>query len=136
MNCAFTAVAHPDGLIKPTQITSDSPRTYGLLNSGMVVLNPSKELAAGIEVFLNTSPLVPTFLFPDQDLLAAYFVGRWKPLPWCYNALKTLRYIHRPLWRDEEVRCLHYILKDKPWTQPRGTGGDYEELNSWWWDRY
>jgi lipopolysaccharide biosynthesis glycosyltransferase len=93
-------------------------------------------LANEIQHFLETSPLVPAFSFPDQDLLAAYFSGRWKVLPWCYNALKTLREIHKSLWRDEEVRCIHYILHDKPWSTPRGTAGLYEEPNVWWWDRY
>lgn len=129
-------MAHPEGLIKPTEITADSPRPYTLLNSGAVVLNPSTELADGISDFISTSPLVPTFTFPDQDLLAHYFAGRWKVLPWCYNALKTLREIHKPLWRDEEIRCIHYILHEKPWHQPRGTAKEYELLNSWWWDKY
>lgn len=80
--------------------------------------------------------MIHTWQFADQDLLAAYFYGRWKVLPWCYNALKTLREVHKPLWRDEEIRCLHYILNDKPWSTPRGTAGIYEEPNQWWWDRF
>jgi len=139
-NCAHTSVVpNPTGITSPPAITDSSPRPYTLLNSGLVVLNPSLELANAITHYLSTSPLVPGFSFPDQDLLAAFFKGRWKPLPWCYNALKTLRIIHKPLWRDEEVRCLHYILPDKPWhTRPKekGTGGEYEEVTRWWWVRY
>jgi len=135
-NCAHTPMVHPTALTSPPVITERSPRPYNLLNSGTVVLNPSPELFQAITNFLYTSPLVPTFSFPDQDLLAAFFKGRWKPLPWCYNALKTLRNIHKPMWRDEEVRCLHYILDDKPWLKPPGTGGDYEVVNQWWWDRF
>ncbi|KZT06816.1 glycosyltransferase family 8 protein [Laetiporus sulphureus 93-53] len=135
-NCAHTPMVHPTALTSPPLITETSPRPYNLLNSGTVVLNPSESLFVAIRHFLSTSPLVPTFSFPDQDLLAVFFSGKWKPLPWCYNALKTLRIVHKPLWRDEEVRCLHYILNDKPWTQPPGAGGDHEEVNQWWWDRY
>ncbi|PSR85831.1 hypothetical protein PHLCEN_2v5307 [Hermanssonia centrifuga] len=135
-NCPHTSVQHPGGLTSPPRITESSPRTYTLLNSGTVVLHPSKELAESVIHYLSTSPLVPTFSFPDQDLLAAHFAGRWKVLPWCYNALKTLREIHKPLWRDDEVRCLHYILHDKPWSTPRGTAGIYELQNGWWWDTY
>ncbi|PCH33510.1 glycosyltransferase family 8 protein [Wolfiporia cocos MD-104 SS10] len=135
-NCAHTSMVHPTALTSPPVITESSPRPYHLLNSGTVVLNPSSELFAAIRHFLSTSPLVPTFSFPDQDLLAAFFRGKWKSLPWCYNALKTLRVIHKPMWRDEEVRCLHYILADKPWSTPPGTGGDYEGVNQWWWDRF
>ncbi|KAI0348682.1 nucleotide-diphospho-sugar transferase [Trametopsis cervina] len=136
-NCGYTAVSHPGGLTNPTQITADSPRPYGLLNSGNVVLNPSTELANSVYHYLSTSPLVPTFSFPDQDLLANFFAGRWKVLPWCYNALKTLRQIHTPLWRDEEVRCIHYILHQKPWHIARGSEEpDDVEVYSWWWSTY
>jgi hypothetical protein len=137
-NCAYTPMVHPAALTHPTVIAESSPRPYGLLNSGLVVLKPSLEISNAITDYLSTSPLVPTFSFPDQDLLAAFFKGRWKPLPWCYNALKTLRVIHKPLWRDEEIRCLHYILDDKPWharVGKIGAGGDYEEPNRWWWER-
>ncbi|KAI0936171.1 hypothetical protein AcW1_000473 [Taiwanofungus camphoratus] len=135
-NCAHTSMVHPMALTSPPVILENSPRPYTLLNSGTVVLNPSHELFESIKHYLYTSPLVPTFSFPDQDLLANFFRGKWKPLPWCYNALKTLRVIHKPMWRDEEVRCLHYILPDKPWSTPPGSGGDYEEVHQWWWDRY
>lgn len=44
--------------------------------------------------------------------------------------------IHEPLWRDEEIRCLHYILADKPWHAQVSKGeGEYEKLHQWWWDR-
>jgi len=136
-NCAYTPLVHPTAIGRPTDITPQSPRPHNLLNSGLVVINPSIGLAQSVYNYLHTSPLVPTFSFPDQDLLAALFHGRWKPLPWVYNALKTLRVIHKPLWRDEEIRCLHYILHDKPWharVGEPGTGGDYEDCNRWWWD--
>ncbi|RPD81843.1 nucleotide-diphospho-sugar transferase [Lentinus tigrinus ALCF2SS1-7] len=133
-NCAHTAVDHPTA--DPPSITASSPRPYTQLNSGTVVLHPSSEVMQQITNFISTSPRIPTYSFPDQDLLSDLFQGRWKPLSWRYNALKTLRIIHPQLWRDQEIHCLHYILHDKPWKQPRGTGGDYEEVNSWWWDRY
>ena len=126
---------HPTALTHPTQIQPDSPRAYELLNSGTVVLNPSEEAISSLAEFLFTSPLVPTFRFPDQDLLAAFYKGRWKPLPWSYNALKTLRKIHRPLWRDEEIRCLHYILAVKPW-RTKVVDEWEKEMHQWWWDRY
>ncbi|CAL1696128.1 unnamed protein product [Somion occarium] len=135
-NCAYSSVVHPTGIINPPVITDSSPRPYKQLNSGLVILTPSLELANDIHRFLMTSPLVSTFAFPDQDLLAAYFEGRWKVLPYVYNALKTLRVIHKPLWRDEEVRCLHYIFHEKPWSTPPGSGGEYGEIDQWWWDRY
>ena len=90
--------------------------------------------------FLETSPLVEKFQFPDQDLLAEFFRGRWKPISYVYNALKTVRVIHPSLWRDEDVKCVHYILGDKPWKYRPKEGepsdSDYSELNQWWWDAY
>ncbi|GJJ09519.1 hypothetical protein Clacol_003742 [Clathrus columnatus] len=126
-NCAYTPLITDNVVPAALAITANSPRTYGLLNSGTVLLTPSQSLANDLYKLLSNSKL---------DLLAKYFKGKWKPLPYIYNALKTLRNIHAPLWRDEDVKCVHYILADKPWMRPRGTGGDYELLNGWWWDKY
>ena len=90
-----------------------------------------------LKTFLDSNPLTSTFLFADQDVLSELFKGRWKPLPYIYNALKTLRVVHTNLWRDEDVKNIHYILADKPWkARPKldGTGGEYEEVHQWWWD--
>ncbi|KAI6132726.1 glycosyltransferase family 8 protein [Pisolithus croceorrhizus] len=137
-NCAYTPLVHPSGLTSPTKITDNSPRPHTQLNSGLVVLRPSLELAHAVYNHLNTSPLVSTWSFPDQDLLADFFKGRWEPLPWNYNALKTLMIIHKPLWRDEEIKCLHYILADKPWHArvSQDGRGEYDKCNQWWWDRF
>ena len=138
-NCAYTPLRHPTGHTQPPSIKPSSPRPYSQLNSGLVVLTPSATLANSIVDFLHTSPLIPTFSFPDQDLLSTFFKGRWKPLPWVYNSLKTLRAIHKDLWRDEEVRCLHYVLPDKPWKR-RVWGDDVvdesTETHKWWWERF
>jgi len=72
-NCAYTPLTHPTSLTAPTQITHDSPRPYSQLNSGLVVLNPSTELAQAVYNHLDTSPLVPIWSFPDQDLLSDFF---------------------------------------------------------------
>ncbi|KAF8496663.1 nucleotide-diphospho-sugar transferase [Gautieria morchelliformis] len=136
-NCAYTPLKVVDGAVVPaSDINDTSRRTYGLLNSGTVRLQPSEALSRELYNFLATSPLVPTFSFPDQDLLAHFFKGKWKRLPYVYNSIKTLRTIHPLMWRDEDARCLHYLLNDKPWLRPRGSGGDYEVVNGWWWDRF
>ncbi|KAJ3778005.1 nucleotide-diphospho-sugar transferase [Lentinula raphanica] len=133
-NCAHTAVEGPLGL--PPAWSPTSPRPYGQLNSGTVVLNPSAALGEAIVHYLNTENL-ESFAFPDQDLLAAFFKGKWKPLPWYYNALKTLRVIHPQLWSDDEIRCLHYILKDKPWeARIPIVPGPFDEVHKWWWDEF
>lgn len=132
-NCAHTAVKSPLGL--PPAWTPTSPRPYGLLNSGTVVLNPSPTLGQAIIHYLDTENL-ETFAFVDQDLLAAFFKGKWKPLPWYYNALKSLRTIHSQLWRDDEIRCLHYIMKDKPWESRKPLPGPYADVHVWWWNEF
>ncbi|KAI5124615.1 hypothetical protein M0805_004225 [Coniferiporia weirii] len=133
-NCAYSSRDYPPAIVP------GCPRPYTLLNSGLVVLNPSMETFDGLMRFLAESPLVETFRFPDQDLFAEVFRGKWKPLSYIYNALKTLRIIHNDLWRDEDVKCVHYILEDKPWKYRPKEGeppkGDHHEVNKWWWDAY
>jgi len=135
-NCAHTANTHP--LALPPIATDATPRPYSQLNSGTVVLNPSKELSEAVVQFLLTTDKIAEFSFPDQDLLTAFFKGKWKPIPWYYNALKTLRSIHPNEWRDDEVRCLHYILPDKPWQSrvPPKLQPELDVLNKWWWQRF
>lgn len=55
--------------------------------------------------------------FADQSLLGLLFAGRWAPLPYVYNALRPmrLRRVHGAIWRDDEVRNVHYITMPKPW---------------------
>lgn len=74
---------------------------------------------------------------PDQDLLAEVFEGRWKPLSWRFNAIKTLRWVHPKLWfakdaegkevegRERNVKCagdgvavVHYIVEKPVRTRP------------------
>lgn len=71
-NCAYTSMSHPSVLSHPPiEIKPDAPRGHGLINGGLIVLTPSKDLFEQIVVFLRTSPLIATFSFADQDLYAA-----------------------------------------------------------------
>jgi len=90
-NCAHTALSYPSCLSFDQKVDFKGPRAHRLLNSGLVILKPSDTEFERIKAFLSTSPIVRNFIFPDQDLLAAVFEGRWRPLPFIYNALKTLR---------------------------------------------
>jgi lipopolysaccharide biosynthesis glycosyltransferase len=130
-------VGHPTSL--PPPITENSPRPYGQLNSGTVVLSPSESLAEGLVKHLESSPRVAEWKFPDQDLLSEYFKGKWKPLSWYYNALRSLRNSHPAMWCNNEIRCLHYIFADKPWQSritAQGTEKGFDVMNKWWWDRF
>ena len=58
-------------------------------------------------------------------------------MPYVYNALKTLRWkgVHDAIWRDEEVKCVHYILSPKPWDEDEAEKKreDRDGLHAWWW---
>ncbi|KAJ9113229.1 hypothetical protein QFC22_006068 [Naganishia vaughanmartiniae] len=117
-NCAYTPTSHPDALLSPVQ-PSATPNPHTLLNSGLVVLTPSRVTMNRITSLLASEKpeeqdLIASWMFPDQDALAHVFQGKWQALPWCYNALKTMRYWHGNFWRDDQVRNVHYIC-DKPW---------------------
>ncbi|KAK1075317.1 hypothetical protein LTR74_000279 [Friedmanniomyces endolithicus] len=140
-NCAYTPLSHPTALSHPTQVTPDSRPTHHLLNSGMFLYHPSKNLWESMLHFFNTTSKLSTYNFPDQDFLADFFHNRWDSLGWQYNALKTMRYQHPNMWRDDEVVCLHYIV-DKPWVarvSADGTAGFKGKdgvTHGWWWKQY
>jgi lipopolysaccharide biosynthesis glycosyltransferase len=102
-------------------------------NGGLQVVNPSN---AVYELILSAlaDPKTMNYEFADQSLLSDVFPGRWVALPYIYNALKTLRWsdVHAPIWRDDEVKNLHYILSPKPWENPKET--QTEDTMKWWWD--
>lgn len=102
-------------------------------NGGLQVVNPSKELYDFILEHMKNSAAVESYEFADQSLLSDVFAGRWVALPYVYNALKTLRWegVHAPIWRDEEVKNIHYILSPKPWDEEPDHEGD--ETHKWWW---
>ncbi|KAJ5819724.1 hypothetical protein N7474_005315 [Penicillium riverlandense] len=60
---------------------------------------------------------------------------RWVALPYVYNTLKTMRpeSLHGVIWRDEEVRAVHYILAVKPWHEGITQQDEEEEegLGKW-----
>lgn len=113
-NCAYTSQhSMPD----EAQI-SGAPCTTGIqyMNGGLQVVNPSMAVYDLILSALQ-SPTTANYSFADQSLLSDLFRGRWVPLPYTYNALKTLRWkdVHAEIWRDENVKNVHYILAPKPW---------------------
>ncbi|KAL3427046.1 glycosyl transferase family 8 [Phlyctema vagabunda] len=145
-NCAFTGSVHPAALFNPPVVPAlDDAKgkpTHRLLNSGLFIFEPTPELWDDMVGFMRQrTELLKTMKFPDQDFLAEFFKGRWKSVGWQYNALKTWRYWHTDMWRDEEVRNLHYIV-DKPWTRRIGSDGvagylgHDGETHRWWWREF
>ena len=135
-NCAYSAITDPDGVAP--QITEKSRPTYHLLNSGMFLFHPSKQLWEDLLGCFNTSESLKTYQFPDQDFLTDFFHLRWHPISWKYNALKTMRYWHPTMWSDQVVIVVHYIV-DKPWDRQVNEDGVAGYLgrdgitHGWWW---
>lgn len=115
----------------PLAAADFSKPTHSRLNSGLVVLQPSSETFEQILEFLYTDPRVKSYGFPDQDLLADFFDGRFLPISYRYNALKTLRYCHKDMWRDGDVKNVHLILK-KPWYHRLPEGDQDYETHKWY----
>lgn len=129
-NCAFTS-QHDDP--DEAQKHGASPSFgLGMPNGGLQVVNPSNEIYNLILEQLSNDTSA-NYDFADQSLLGDIFHGRWVALPYIYNALKTLRYqgVHHQIWRDDEVKNVHYILNPKPWDEKPGE--ESEEPNKWWW---
>ncbi|EAQ85757.1 hypothetical protein CHGG_07010 [Chaetomium globosum CBS 148.51] len=145
----------------PTR-SSTSTTPTPTLNAGLLTLHPSPTTHHTITTFLhhNPSACTPHHLpFADQSLLSTLFRGRWAALPYVYNALAPMRRsVARgghgrggggdggdggvaPLWRDGEVKAVHYILVPKPWEEGAGSSsgegegeGDEDEAETrrWW----
>ncbi len=130
-NCPFTT-QHSDPEKAQKQ---GAPPTAGLgmPNGGLQVVNPSQVLYDLIMERMTTSSAIESYEFADQSLLSDLFHGRWVALPYVYNALKTLRWkdVHAPIWRDDEVKNIHYILSPKPWDETPGV--ESNESHKWWW---
>ena len=103
-----------------------------MVNGGLQVVNPSIGAYNAIVESMSNSSSIENYEFADQSLLSDVFKNRWVALPYIYNALKTLRWkdVHAPIWRDDKVKNVHYILSPKPWDETAGEGKD--ETHAWW----
>ena len=138
-NCAYTPLTSPQMIA--SRITAQSRPTYHLLNSGMFVYRPNEDLWRDLIRFFTNTDKLKDFKFPDQDFMTEYFRGRWQPVSWRYNAIKTMEYWHPNLWSDNEVAIVHYIV-DKPWERRvredgvAGHLGRDGKTHRWWWNLY
>jgi alpha-N-acetylglucosamine transferase len=103
------------------------------LNGGLLVLSPDEAVFADMVATLATIDDLSRFPFAEQDFLNEYYRGCWQPLPYVYNALKTLKFQHPLTWDLAAVKNIHYII-DKPWDQAPDPSDRYYELNQLWWD--
>lgn len=103
------------------------------LNAGFLVLRPDVGVFADLMAELAAVADLAAYPFAEQDFLNEHFRGRWVPLPYVYNALKTLPFQHPSLWDSSAVKNIHYII-DKPWQQPLDPTDRYYALHQLWWD--
>lgn len=131
-NCAFTSQHNTPDLAQ----TQGPGPTAGIAcpNGGLQVVNPSKGTYDKIVETLKNGDLTSSYDFADQSLLGERFYGRWIGIPYIYNALKTLRMkgVHDAIWRDDQVKNIHYILSPKPWDEKKGSVTN--ETHEWWLD--
>lgn len=140
-NCAYSSVtAGEDGAVP--EVVPDSP-TLSVMNTGTFVFHASKEIEKLVfdQFYGMGRTRLAAYKFPDQDFLNDVFKGRWASLHWSTNSLKTWKYWHGNMWRDEDVRVLHYIV-DKPWAKRVGEDGragykgDDGVTHTWWWEEF
>lgn len=107
------------------------------LNGGFLVLSPDDSVFEQLADRIAAIDDLKAYPFSEQDLLNEAFAGRWQPLPYIYNALKTLPFQHSGMWNERDVKNLHYILA-KPWkrdlSQPENERDRYYALDKLWWE--
>jgi hypothetical protein len=134
-NCAFTAQHGTPDKAQVEGVASD----YGVTmpNGGLQVVIPSADTYDVILAALQDDK-TSSYDFSDQSLLGDVFRGRWVPLPYIYNALKTLRWkgVHDAFWRDDCVKNVHYILSPKPFEETDDHKKDptRDQTHQWWHD--
>lgn len=103
------------------------------LNSGLMVVQPDEEVFAALSRTVGELDDLSRFPFAEQDFLDEHFDGRWRPLSYVYNALKTLPFQHPTVWKDSEVKNIHFII-EKPWNKARDPQDRYHAMDRLWWD--
>ncbi|CAG8958195.1 hypothetical protein HYFRA_00000547 [Hymenoscyphus fraxineus] len=131
-NCAFTS-QHDTPDIAQTVGPDPAVGPLGFMNGGLQVVNPSNDVYNLIVDYMENNAI--NMDFADQSLLSDLFKGCWVPLPYTYNALKTLRWegVHHQIWRDDEVKNVHYIFGIKPWDDLTGNDGKPSDPTHIWW---
>jgi len=125
-NCGYTAQHATPDLAAETGM--DPSFGTGILNGGLLVVVPCADIYRTIIATISEPDRTNSYDFADQSLLSDAFAGRWVPLSYKYNALKTMRWCHKEIWRDDTVKNVHYILAPKPWERESD-----DETHEWWW---
>ncbi|QPG74428.1 hypothetical protein FOA43_001757 [Brettanomyces nanus] len=103
-------------------------------NGGLIVIEPNLDNYNEILAVLGDPTRTALYQFPDQELLADVFEGRWLCLSYVYNSLKTFTQCHPDLWDINRVKNIHFIITPKPWQVRRGDFDDPTGTFVYWWD--
>lgn len=124
-NCFYT-------YCRGAEHTSEPGLVDDYLNGGFLVVSPDEAVYADMLERLAALEDLKRYPFAEQDFLNEYYLRRWQPLPYIYNALKTLPFQHPSMWDSAAVKNIHYII-DKPWEKPLDPEDRYYELTRLWW---
>jgi alpha-N-acetylglucosamine transferase len=113
--------------------TSEPGVVDDYLNAGFLVLTPDKAVFKDMAEKLAELDDLASYPFAEQDFLNEYYRERWYPLPYVYNALKTLEFQHPAMFDAAAVKNIHYII-DKPWEKAPDPDDRYYPVNRLWWD--
>ena len=111
------------------------PYTRTSFNSGVFVFEPSLAVASSLAALSRATdtgvggkPAAVrirgameqrgTSHLSDQSVLNHFFKGRWRPLPYGYNAGKKIYMAKRELWKQMQVGAIHFVGRPKPWDVP------------------
>lgn len=125
-NCFYTYCRGAEHTSEPTEVDN-------YLNGGLLVVTPEEAGFDDMVARLTELDDLSRFPFAEQDFLNEVYRDRWTPLPYVYNALKTLPFQHPTVWDEAEVKNIHFII-DKPWEKPLDPGDRYHALHALWWD--
>ncbi len=101
------------------------------LNGGLLVLRPDRATFEALVAEVGALGDLSRYPFAEQDYLNERYAQRWRPLPYVYNALKTLPFQHPALWDASAVKNIHFII-DKPWEKDPDPADPYYELDQLW----
>ena len=125
-NCFYTYCRGGDHVTEPGIVDN-------YLNGGFLVLTPDDDVFTAILEQLSAVIDLARYPFAEQDFLNEFYRDRWQPLPYVYNALKTLPHQHPSVWDPDSVKNIHYII-DKPWEKSLDPDDRYFAVNKLWWD--
>ena len=119
----------------PFSAVAAMPYSSRLFNSGVFVFEPSLAVASSLAALSRATdtgvggkPAAVrirgameqrgTSHLSDQSVLNHFFKGRWRPLPYGYNAGKKIYMAKRELWKQMQVGAIHFVGRPKPWDVP------------------